>query len=31
MEELPHFLEDVRLARETYEKREALANRYRSR
>jgi len=30
MEELPHFIEDVRLARETYEKRQALAQRYQS-
>ena len=28
MEELPHFIEDVRLARETYEKRQALAQHY---
>jgi 3-deoxy-7-phosphoheptulonate synthase len=30
MEELPHFLEDVQLARETYLKRQALAERYQS-
>ena len=29
MEELPHFIEDVQLARETYLQREALARRYR--
>lgn len=28
LEELPHFLEDVRIAREAYEKRTALAERY---
>jgi 3-deoxy-7-phosphoheptulonate synthase len=30
LEELPHFLEDVRIAREAYEKRQALAERYRT-
>lgn len=30
LEELPHFLEDVRIAREAYEKRRALAERYRT-
>lgn len=30
LEELPHFLEDVRIAREAYEKRQALAERYRA-
>ncbi len=30
MEELPHFIEDVQLARETYQKRQALAQRYQS-
>jgi len=30
LEELPHFLEDVRIAREAYEKRTALAERYRA-
>jgi 3-deoxy-7-phosphoheptulonate synthase len=29
LEELPHFLEDVQIAREAYEKRLALSNRYR--
>jgi 3-deoxy-7-phosphoheptulonate synthase len=28
LEELPHFLEDVQVAREAYEKRVALAERY---
>ena len=31
LEELPHFLEDVRIAREAYEKRQALAERFRNR
>jgi 3-deoxy-7-phosphoheptulonate synthase len=30
LEELPHFLEDVKIAREAYEKRTALAERYRA-
>jgi 3-deoxy-7-phosphoheptulonate synthase len=30
LEELPHFLEDVQIAREAYEKRQALAERYRT-
>ena len=30
LEELPHFLEDVQIAREAYEKRTALAERYRA-
>ena len=30
LEELPHFLEDVRIAREAYEKRLAVAARYRN-
>jgi hypothetical protein len=28
LKELPHFLEDVQIAREAYEKRKALAERY---
>ncbi|HEY3026452.1 MAG TPA: hypothetical protein VGJ55_09910 [Pyrinomonadaceae bacterium] len=31
LEELPHFLEDVRIAREAYQNRLALAERYRNR
>ncbi len=31
LEELPHFLEDVRIAREAYERRTAIAEAYRAR